>query len=74
LLQSRQWVERAWGAYLAGRLHSDDLEQSLIQQFQSAAALHGFGSYSDEWWSLNVLFDVAIHSDIVVPPRAARTI
>ncbi len=39
LLNSPQWVEKAWGAYLAGRLHSDELDQRLIEEFRLSAPL-----------------------------------
>ena len=39
LLASPQWLDKAWGAYFAGRLHSEELHQSLIEAFRGASAL-----------------------------------
>jgi hypothetical protein len=67
LLNSAQWVDKAWGAYLAGRLHSDDLDQLLIEQFRQAAPLRDSQSYTDEYAFLATLFDAAIEAGITVP-------
>src|ERR1051325_4940758 len=39
LLQSPDWAEKAWGAYFAGRLHSDGLRAPLVEQIHAAAPL-----------------------------------
>ncbi len=39
LLRSSLPVEKAWGAYLAARLHSDDLNRLLIEEFRASAPL-----------------------------------
>ncbi len=67
LLQSTQWVDKAWGAYLAGRLHSADLQQPLIDEFRTAAVLRNAPSWSPEHAYVYVLFDAAIEADIAVP-------
>ncbi|MGB7761701.1 MAG: hypothetical protein WBL61_17850 [Bryobacteraceae bacterium] len=67
LLHSAQWVDRAWGAYLAGRLHSDDLNQLLIEQFRQAAPLRNAQGYTDEHAFLTTLFDAAIEAGVTVP-------
>jgi hypothetical protein len=67
LLGSAQWVDRAWGVYLAGRLHADDLNQLLIEQFREAAAFRNAASYADEHAFLAVLFDAAIEAGVTVP-------
>ena len=67
LLGSAPWVDRAWGVYLAGRLHVDDLNQILIEQFREAAALRNSRSFGDEYGFLAALFDAAIESGVTVP-------
>jgi hypothetical protein len=67
LLQSPQLTEKAWGAYLAGRLHSDELQQALIDEFASAARLRGSPYSSQEHAFVTVLFDAAIEAGITVP-------
>jgi hypothetical protein len=70
LLGSAQWVDKAWGAYFAGRLHSDDLDQLLIEQFRQSAALRNAQGYTDEYAFLAVLFDAAIEAGITVPAES----
>ncbi|MGD0049089.1 MAG: hypothetical protein ABSE42_18985 [Bryobacteraceae bacterium] len=67
LLNSAQWVDKAWGAYLAGRLHSDDLDRLLIEQFREAGALRNAQGYTDEHAYVATLFDAAIEAGITVP-------
>ncbi|MEN6532635.1 MAG: hypothetical protein ABFD89_03175 [Bryobacteraceae bacterium] len=67
LLNSTRWVDKAWGVYSAARLHQVDLQQELIQQFQSAAVLRDSPVYTDEHAYLYALFDAAIQGDITVP-------
>lgn len=68
LIQSWNWVEKSWGVYWAGRLHSEDLEEPLIEQFRSAAVLRDSPPYSEEHAFVAVLFDAAIEANILVPP------
>jgi len=67
LLNSPQWVDKAWGAYLAGRLHSGDLDQRLIEEFRLAAPLGDSESGTEEHAYVTVLFDAAIEAGITVP-------
>jgi hypothetical protein len=67
LLNSVQWVDKAWGAYLAGRLHSADLDQALIEQFRLAMALRDVPSYAEEYAFAAALFDAAIEAGMTVP-------
>jgi hypothetical protein len=69
-LDSPGWREKAWGAYLAARLHTDDLNRILADQFLPAAALRDAAYQSDEYAYLTVLFDAAIESGIRVPAAA----
>lgn len=67
LLNSTRWVDKAWGVYSAARLHQVDLQQELIQQFESAATIRNSPVYTDEHAYLYALFDAAIEGDITVP-------
>ena len=67
LLQSPQLAEKAWGAYLAGRLHSDELQNALIDEFASAAPLRDSPYSSQEHAFLTVLLDAAIEVGVTVP-------
>jgi hypothetical protein len=67
LLNSVQWVDKAWGAYLAGRLHSPDLDQALIEQFRFAMALRDAPSHAEEHGFMAALFDAAIEAGMTVP-------
>lgn len=69
LLNSPAWVDKAWGAYFAGRLHSEDLTQPLLDAFQSAGAVSLAPGFSEEHAFLAALFDAAIQADIAVPAR-----
>ncbi|MGE5569298.1 MAG: hypothetical protein ACM3S5_09710 [Rhodospirillales bacterium] len=66
-LNSPLWVTKAWGAYLAGRLHSDELKQDLIDQFGPAALLRDSPWISQEHAFVTVLLDAAIEAGIRVP-------
>jgi len=66
-LQSTQWIDKAWGAYFAGRLHSDQMREPLIEQFRASEVLRDAMSGSEEHAYMLVLFDAAIESDITVP-------
>jgi hypothetical protein len=67
LLESPQWRDKAWGAYYAGSLHSDELKESLLEAFRGATALRDAASYTEEHAYLATLFDAAIQSGITVP-------
>jgi hypothetical protein len=68
LLHSTQSPEKAWGAYFAGRLHSTDLDSTLVDELRAAAPLAGSAHFgSDEYGLLAALFDALIESDIQVP-------
>jgi hypothetical protein len=67
LLNSRRWVEKAWGTFMAGRLHSRDLHEHLIREFRDAAALRNAAPSSEEHAFVDALFDAAIVSQIAVP-------
>jgi hypothetical protein len=67
LLNSSQWLDKAWGVYLAGRLHRDDLRQPLIEQFRFATPLRDSQPYTEEGAFLAALFDAAIEADIAIP-------
>ena len=67
LLQSPRPIDQAWGAYLAGPMHSSGLEQPLTGALRSHAdwAESPFGS--EEGAAIAALFDAAIESGISVP-------
>ena len=67
LLSSSRWIEKAWGAYLAGQLRSEELDQQLIEQFRVACMLRDWPAYTEDQAFVNVLLDAAIESGIVVP-------
>jgi hypothetical protein len=67
LLSSSRWIEKAWGAYLAGRLRSEELDEQLIEQFRVASLLRDWPAYMEEHAFVNVLLDAAIESGIIVP-------
>ncbi len=66
LLHSPLWVDKAWGAYFAGRLHADHLQEPLIEEFRLAAAIRNQPA-GEEHAFLAALFDAAIESDLTVP-------
>ncbi|HLJ50687.1 MAG TPA: hypothetical protein VKU01_31960 [Bryobacteraceae bacterium] len=67
LMGSPQLADKAWGVYLAGRLHSDEFDRLLIEEFRSAAVLRDASSYTEDVAFLAVLFDAAIEAGITVP-------
>jgi hypothetical protein len=67
LLQSTDWADKAWGAFLAGRLHSKDLDDRLVDAFRTAASWRDAPSYSGEYGFLAALFDAAILTGVIVP-------
>lgn len=60
LLASPNWTEKAWGAYFAGRLHSDDLRTPLLDQLRAAA-------HQADPHYVSVLLDAAIESQLAAP-------
>jgi hypothetical protein len=67
LLHSTEWKEKAWGAYFAGQLHSEELAADIVEQFQ-ANAIHATASLkSEEYAFIASLFDAAIESGVQVP-------
>jgi hypothetical protein len=67
LMESPQWRDKAWGAYFAGRLQSEELKEPLIEAFREASALRDARSVTEEHSYVEVLFDAAIESGITVP-------
>ena len=68
LLYSTQLPEKAWGAYFASRLHSTDLDSTLVDELRAAAPLAGSAHFgSEEYGFLAALFDALIESEIQVP-------
>jgi hypothetical protein len=67
LLQSMHRAERAWGVFLAARLHSDDLNKLIVEEFRTAAPLRDATPYSAEHAFVAALFDRAIEAGISVP-------
>jgi hypothetical protein len=67
LLASPQWLDKAWGAYFAGRLHSEELHKSLIEAFRGASALRDARAVGEEWGYVAALFDAAIQAGLTVP-------
>jgi hypothetical protein len=69
LLASPQWMEKAWGAYYAGTLRSDELKDSLVEAFREATALRDADADTEPYGYLAALFDAAIQSNLKVPPE-----
>jgi hypothetical protein len=67
LLASPQWLDKAWGAYFAGRLHAAELREPLIEAFRETAALRDAAPVTEAYGYLAALFDAAIESGITVP-------
>src|ERR1039457_2656210 len=63
LLASPQWQDKAWGVYFAGRLHSDELKEPIIEAFREASALRDAKPVTEEYDYLAALFDAAIQTD-----------
>jgi hypothetical protein len=70
LLSSPQWQDKAWGAYFAGRLHSADLEQPLLDALREAAALRDVAWRTEEYGYLTALFDAVVESESEFPPTS----
>lgn len=66
-LVSPALVDKAWGAYFAGRLHSDELNEQLIEQLRIATPFRDMPGYSEEHAFTAVLFDALIEAGIPVP-------
>lgn len=67
MLSSPQWLEKAWGAYFAGRLHSAELQEPIVDALREAAALRDAYFGTEEFGYVAALFDAAIESGIAVP-------
>jgi hypothetical protein len=67
LLNSAQWPNKAWGAYFAGRLHSDELDRLLIEQFRPATVLRYSQANTEGRAFLAALFEAVIEGGITVP-------
>jgi hypothetical protein len=67
MLSSPQWLEKAWGAYFAGRLHSTELQEPIIDALREAAALRDAYFGTEEYGYVAALFDAAIESGFTVP-------
>jgi hypothetical protein len=67
MLSSPQWLEKAWGAYFAGRLHSTELQEPLVDALREAAALRDAYFGTEEYGYVAALFDAAIESEFTVP-------
>jgi len=73
LLHSTRCVDKAWGAFFAGRLHSDDLREPLLEALRNAAPLGNALSDTDEYGFVAALFDALIEGDIAAPAEALRS-
>jgi hypothetical protein len=67
LLNSFDWVDKAWGAYLAGRLHSADLDETLVEQLRLAMPLRNAAPWTGEHGFVAALFHAVIEGDLTVP-------
>lgn len=59
--------ERAWGVYLGGRLHSEELNKLLVEEFRPAADYRDSAVDSERYAFVSVLFDAAIESRLRLP-------
>jgi hypothetical protein len=66
LLHSTRWVDKAWGAYFAGRLHSTDLAVDILDEFRASGILSAASPSSEEHAFIAALFDAAIESGVQV--------
>jgi len=67
LLNSTHWVEKAWGTFIAGRLHSQHLQERLIREFRDAVPLRNAAPSSEEHAFVDALFDAAIVGEVAIP-------
>jgi hypothetical protein len=67
LLHSASWKDKAWGAYFAGQLHSEELAADIVEQFQANAIYEGASAKSEEYAFIASLFDAAIENSVQVP-------
>jgi hypothetical protein len=67
LLNSTHWVEKAWGTFIAGRLHSQRLQERLIEEFRDAVPLRNAAPSSEERAFVDTLFDAAIVGEVAIP-------
>jgi hypothetical protein len=52
---------------LQGLLHSEELDEQLIEQFRVASSLRDWPAYTEEHAFVNVLLDAAIESGTMIP-------
>jgi hypothetical protein len=67
LLSSASVLDRAWGAYEAGRLHENSLDKLLTDRLGEAVIYVDSASASEERAYVFVLFDALIESGVKVP-------
>jgi len=66
LMASSVLTERAWGVYFAGRLHSEELNKLLIDDFRWAADYREAVLDSEGYAFVSVLLDSAIEQRLMV--------
>ncbi len=69
MLLSGRMEDKAWGAFWAGKLQSDDLRGPLLEQFRAAAAFAAAPSWGAEHGFVLALFDAAIEMRLAVPAQ-----
>lgn len=67
LLKSPYWRDKAWGAYLAGGLRADALNQELIGQVRTASTLRGAVPGTEEHTFVTMLLAALIEAAVPVP-------
>jgi len=67
LFQSVRWVDKAWGAYLAGHLHSQVFREPLIEALRLAEPLHNVPMDGEEYAYVQSLFEALIELGGIVP-------
>ena len=71
-LQSSALESKAWGAFLAGRLHEPSLEKLLVGELREARELSHAPEYSAEYAYVQSLMDALIVSGTSVPGNVIR--
>ena len=69
LLHAVSWSDKAWGAYFASGLHSDELNDALIEELRLAGSLRD-ATYGPESAYVQSLLDALIQSGKAVPADA----
>jgi hypothetical protein len=67
LLTSQNWPEKAWGVYLAGRLHSEEFRAPLAEQIRAAASQSATTFPSEPNPYVSALLDAAIELQLAIP-------